>query len=168
MERNKRSIKLLVIYFSVFFTLYPYILYANEISIEVGDRAKNLRVIPPWTMRLCPNNFYATYNIEEAKKLKETDALCLLWKTKISLLEAQIVNFTTQVNNLHGIIDTYKEEQTQDNQRIQALLKQLSEEITEKNKYKYQQNYSGLYLAGGAALALIGIALGVGVVIAKK
>lgn len=166
MERNKRSIKFLITYFIVFFILCPCIPYADEVS--VGDQAKNLSVLPPWTMRLCPTTFYATYNIDEAKKLKETDAACLLWRTKTALLETQSIHYIALVDDLYGIIDTYKEEQKEDIQHIKTLTEQLNKEIAEKNKYKYQPNYNGLYIAIGAAIALVGISFGVGVMIAKK
>ncbi|MGD9209735.1 MAG: hypothetical protein PVI90_03115 [Desulfobacteraceae bacterium] len=156
--------KFLITYFVVFFILWSPIVYANESN----DVAKNLKIIPPWTLRLCPNDTYATYDIDGAKKLKETDAYCVLLQTKTTLLEAKKEGYTSTIKNLRNIIDTYKEEQAFNQQRIKELFDRCNKEIAEKNKYKYKTNYSGLYIAIGAALALVGISFGVGVFIAKK
>ena len=157
--------KFLITYFTAFFILWSPYTYANDSSNNI---AKNLKIIPPWTLRLCPNDTYATYDLDGAKKLKETDAYCVLLQTKTTLLEAQKESYTSTIKNLHSIIDTYKEEQVLDQQRIKELFDQCNKEIAEKNKYKYKTNYSALYIAIGAALALVGISFGVGVFVAKK
>jgi hypothetical protein len=132
-----------------------------------GDKAKNLKVLPPWTMRLCPKDLYATYDITGAKELKKTDSACALWQTKSKLLEAQTTDFKTVVKDLKAVVETHKEERKLDQQRIQDLIKQVNKEIEEKNTYKYKPNYNWLFISIGAALAVAGVCFGVGVWVAK-
>lgn len=136
--------------------------------VKVGDQAKNLKVLPPWTMKLCPTALHATYGLEGAKKLKLADNDCALWRTKAGLLDAQTADYRAATGLLKKTIETFKAEAKLDAARNAALTAQLKAEIAEKNKYKYQPNYGWLYISIGAALAVAGIAFGVGVWVAKK
>lgn len=135
---------------------------------QVGDKAKNLKVLPPWTMRKCPLSFFATYAMAGAKELKKTDSACALWQTKAQLLEAQTTDFKSVVHDLKTIIVTHKDERKLDQQRIQDLTKQVNTEIAEKNKYKYKPDYKWLWVAVGSAVALAGVCFGVGVWVSKE
>jgi hypothetical protein len=135
---------------------------------KVGDKSKNLKILPPWTMRKCPKNFFATYGMDGAKQLKKKDSACALWHTKAGLLEAQVTDQTSIIKSLKAVNSTHEAEHKLAEKRIQDLVKQVKTEIEEKNKYKYKPNFGWVYLSVGAALAAVGIAFGVGVWVAKE
>jgi len=135
---------------------------------KVGDKAKNLSVLPPWTMRKCPKLFFATFDKLGAKELKKADSACHLGQTSAKLLKAQVTDQTSVIKSLKGINATYQTEHKLDEKRIQDLMKQVKAEIEEKNKHKYKVNYGWLYISVGAALAAVGIAFGVGVWVSKE
>lgn len=155
----------IIAYLVAFFTVLP---AAAAPPAKVGDKAKNLKVLPPWTMKLCPRALHATYGPGEALKLKRLDNDCHLWKTKAGLLDAQTADLKATSKLLRGVIDTFKAEAKLDAARNAMLTKQLKAEIAEKNKYKYKPNFNWLYISIGAALAAVGIAFGVGVWVTKK
>lgn len=155
----------IIAYLIAFFTVLP---AAANPPVKVGDTAKNLKVLPPWTMKLCPTELHATYDAPGALQLKSLDNDCALWRTQANILDAQILDFKVAAGLLKQAIETYKTEQQLDQERIHALTKQLKVEIAEKNKYKYQPRYGWLYISIGAALAVTGIAFGVGVWVTKK
>jgi hypothetical protein len=155
----------IIAYLIAFFTVLP---AAANPPAKVGDKAKNLKVLPPWTMKLCPTVLHATYGPEGALKLKGLDNDCALWRAKAGVLDAQTADFKAATGLLKKTIETFQAEQKLDQVRIQDLTKQLKAEIAEKNKYKYKPTYGWLYISIGAALAAVGIAFGVGVWVAKK
>lgn len=161
MAKNKRYIGIIL------FTLSTQV-YAQDDSILVGDKAKNLQIILPWTMRKCPSDFFATYDINEAKALKKIDSTCGLWQAKIKIFENQIVNYEFTVHDFKRVIETYTQELKLDNERIKELMTQLNKEIEEKNTYKYKPNYGWIYVSVGAALVAVGLSFGVGVWLAKN
>lgn len=132
-------------------------------AVKPGDKAKNLKVLPAWTMQRCPTALKATYGPQEALQLKRADNDCALWQAQAALLEPQ----TKALETLRGIVATYKTERQLDQERIQALMKQLKTEIAEKNKHKYKPSYGWLYVAVGAAVAVVGVSFGVGVIVAR-
>lgn len=135
---------------------------------KVGDQAQNVKVIPPWTMRTCPKEFYATYDTDGALQLKKTDNDCWLWKQKQELLTTQSTAQAKKILLLEQKDRLHEERNKNSEQRISELLKQLNKEIEEKNTYKYKPNYGWLYISIGAALAVAGVCFGVGVWVAKK
>jgi hypothetical protein len=137
-------------------------------KIKVGDTAKNMKVLPPWTMRKCPKDFFATYNKDEAKQLKLKDNDCYLWNVKQTELSKQVVAKDAVIEGLKKVHEEHKAEHKLDEKRIQDLMKQVKDEIAEKNKYKYKPSYNWLYISIGAAVAIAGIAFGTGVWLAKK
>lgn len=137
-------------------------------SVKIGDQAKNLKVLPPWTMRKCPKSLYATYDQTGAKQLKLKDNDCHLWNVKQTELGRQVVAKDVIIGNLKKANEEHKAEHTLDEKRIQALMKQVKDEIAEKNKYKYKPNYGWLYISIGAAVAIAGVCFGVGVWVTKK
>lgn len=143
--------------------LLVFLLATPSAAVKPGDKAKNLKVLPAWTMARCPTALKASYTAQEALQLKRLDNDCALWKAQAALLGPQ----TKALEALQGIVSTYKTEHQLDQERIQALVKQLKAEIAEKNKYKYKSSYGWLYVAVGAGLAAVGLSFGVGVWIAK-
>lgn len=137
-------------------------------TVKEGDQAKNLLVLPPWTMRKCPKDFFATYDQTGAKQLKLRDNDCHLWNVKQTELTSQVGVQTIVIEKLKQINTSHEEEHKLDEKRIQDLVKQVKTEIEEKNKYKYQPNYNWLWISIGAAVALAGVAFGAGVWLAKK
>lgn len=146
----------------------PAVTYADPAPVKVGDKAKNLKVLPPWTMKLCPKLLHAAYGSEDALKLKGLDNDCALWRAKAGALDAQVADFKASSTLLRQVVETFKAEQKLDAVRNAALTKQLKAEIAEKNKYKYKPSFNWLYISIGAALAAVGIAFGVGVWVAKE
>lgn len=136
-------------------------------SVKTGDQAKNLKVLPPWTMRKCPKSLFATYDAPNAKLLKLRDNDCHLWNTKQVELGRQVVAKDIIIGNLKKANDEHKAEHKLDEKRIQDLVGQVKTEIAEKNKYKYKPNYNWLFISIGAALAVAGVCFGVGVWVAK-
>lgn len=145
----------------------PALSLAQSKPTVAGDTAQNLQVLPPWTMRLCPTALYATYGPLEAALLKTRDADCALWRTQASTLAKQFATCQAAAELTKKLLATYEAEQKLDKERNQALTEQLKKEIAEKNTYKYKPNYGWLYIAVGAALAVTGLAFGVGVWLGK-
>ena len=159
----------IIAYLVAFFLVgLPAVTYADPLPAKVGDKAKNLKVLPPWTMKLCPTELHATYDAQGALQLKGLDNDCGLWRAKAGVLDAQAADFKASSTLMRAAVETFKKEQALDAARIQVLTKQLKDEIAEKNKYKYQPSYGWLYISIGAALAAVGIAFGVGVWVTKK
>lgn len=134
---------------------------------QPGDQAQNMKVLPPWTMRQCPQGLFATYDFAGAKELKKADSACWSWQAIATLSEAQSTDFAVVVGKLKFLVKTFKDERKLDQERIQELLKQVNTEIAEKNKYKYKPDYKWLWISIGAAVAVTGIAFGAGVWVAK-
>lgn len=135
---------------------------------SVGDKAKNLKVIPPWTMRVCPKEFYATYGTEEALELKKKDNDCWLWNEQQRVLRQQTEDQAKVIEKLK-LAGAVQDQVVKAGQAREAALNtQLKQEIAEKNTYKYKPNYGWIYITVGAALAAVGIAFGVGVWVANK
>lgn len=137
-------------------------------TVKVGDKAKNLKVLPPWTMRKCPKNLFATYGKDGAKQLKLKDNDCHLWHTKQQELTKQVVKQGVVIESLKKVNEEHKAEHKLDEKRIQDLIKQNNKNIEEKNKYKYKPTYNWLWISISAAVALAGISFGVGVWVANK
>lgn len=131
-------------------------------DVKVGDKAKNLKVLVPWTMRKCPKDFAATYTLQEGVKLKKIDNDCWLWQTTNKTLKAKTAEQATAIKDLEVVRETQKKEIELEKERNAALTKQLNKEIEEKNKHKYKPNYGWLYIAIGAAVAAVGVAFGIG------
>lgn len=133
-----------------------------------GDVAKNLHVLPPWTLRLCDKVMYATYDRQGALLLKGRDNDCSLWKARSDALEqteAAHLRFEAMWNKVRA---SFEKELSLYKVTVKSLRSRLKKEITEKNKYKYKPSYSWIYLSVGAAVAVIGVAFGVGVWVARK
>jgi len=137
-------------------------------TVKEGDTAKNLKVLPPWTMRKCPKNLFATYGQDGAKQLKLKDNDCHLWNTKQLELTKQVGLQKQAIETLKEINANHEAEHKLDEQRIQDLIKQVNKEIEEKNIYKYKPNYNWLWISISAAVALAGISFGVGVWVANR
>jgi uncharacterized coiled-coil protein SlyX len=163
MGRHQRRVSVTVL---VTFTLLcNQVVYAEP---QVGDKAKNLKVLPPWTMRVCPKEFYATYGAEEALELKKKDNDCWLWNERQRVLQEQVTDQGKVIEKLK-LAGAAQEQVIKNGQAREAeLVKQLKQEVTEKNTYKYKPNYGWIYVTVGAALAAVGIAFGVGVWVAQK
>jgi len=140
----------------------------STVETKVGDKSKNLKILPSWTMRKCPTDFFATYDMAGAKDLKNKDSACALWRTKMRLLEAQVTAQVAVIKSLKEIDGIHNAEHALMETRIQDLITQVKAEIKEKNEYKYQPTYGWLYVSIGAALAVTGLAFGVGVWVARK
>lgn len=147
--------------------LFSYQAYADP---QVGDKAQNLKVLAPWTMRMCPKDFYATYTSAEALDLKKKDNDCWLWNEQQRVLRLQVEDQTRVIEKLKGANAVYVQSQDLDRKRIDTLMKQLKDEIAEKNTYKYKPTYGWLWgvIGGGVALVATGVAIGIGVAYAKK
>lgn len=137
-------------------------------TVKEGDQAQNLKVLPPWTMRKCPQTFYATYDQDGAKLLKMRDNDCHLWDKQREEMGKQVTAQGAVIKTLREVNEEHTAQHKRDEQRIESLTKQVKEEIAEKNKYKYQPNYNWLYISIGAALAIAGICFGAGVWVTKK
>jgi hypothetical protein len=137
---------------------------------KVGDQAKNLKVLPPWTMKLCPTELQATYDANGALELKKKDNDCALWRDAAPLLQQQVADYKKLTEKNNQLVESYKKVQELDQVRIANLITQLKKEIEEKNTYKYKPTYSWLWgiIGGSVALVATGVAIGVGVAYAKK
>lgn len=142
-------------------------------AVRVGDTAKNLKVLPPWTMRQCrigtakALKLRGVYDMDGALKLKKTDADCALWRDSQTNLKAQNVTLGGLVEHLEKSAKLAAEQQVRSDARIAELVTQVKEEIELKNKYKYKPNYNWLYIGIGAAVAVAGVGFGAGVWLAK-
>jgi hypothetical protein len=141
---------------------------AQPVPVKVGDKAKNLLVIPPWTMKKCPKEFHATYTKDGAKLLRMRDNDCNLWRTQKTEQAKQLHGKDLVITKLKAVNESHETSHKLDQSRIKTLTKQLNENIAEKNKYKYKPNYGWLYITIGAAVALAGLCFGVGVWVAKE
>lgn len=130
--------------------------------------ADGMKVLPKWTMRQCPKEQYATYDFESAKTLKMRDSDCWYWSTQVSKLKKQTEDWSTANGKLkeQAVIDA--ELHRLADKRIQDLLKQVKDEVAEKNKYKYKSDYKWVWITVGAAVAAVGVAFGAGVWVAKR
>lgn len=157
---------LLVLLVSVF--LIPQVALADP--VKVGDQAKNLKVLPPWTMKLCPTELHATYDTTGALELKKRDNDCALWRDAAPLLQQQVEDYKRLTEKNNQIVESLKTVQALDQRRINDLMTQLKKEIEEKNTYKYKPSYGWLWgvIGGGVALVATGVAVGLGVAYAKK
>jgi len=136
-------------------------------SVAVGDVAKNLKVLPPWTMRKCPKDFFATYDLPGAKALKLKDNDCELWRVRQIELTAKSAAQDAAIQTLKAVVAQDEAIRQANEKRIAELVTQVKTEIAEKNKYKYQPKHSWIYISIGAAVAAVGIAFGVGVLATK-
>lgn len=165
MGRHQRRLSVGVTVLVTLALLCNQVVYAEP---AVGDKAKNLKVIPPWTMRVCPKEFYATYGTEEALELKKKDNDCWLWGERQRVLQEQVTDQGKVIEKLK-LAGAAQEQVVKSGQAREAeLVKQLKQEVAEKNTYKYKPNYGWIYITVGAALAAVGIAFGVGVWVAKN
>lgn len=160
---------LLLSYLLAFFSVgLPAVTYAQTTpKTVVGDVAVNLLELPPWTMRQCPKDFFATYDLEGAKLLKMRDNDCHLWRVKqahqADIIKAQVLSLQ-KLQTANQLADDMHKVSTE---HIRFLTDRLKEEISLKNEFKYKPNYNWLYISIGAAVALAGVAFGVGVWVAK-
>jgi len=135
----------------------------------IGAQAKNMQVLPPWTIRLCAMDTpMATYDINEAKQLKIADSACWTAQQKVLLLQKINTDQEASINKLRAIGELQTQMQEIDRKRISDLLKQLNDNIAEKNECKYKPSYKWLYITVGATVAAVGLAFGVGVWVANK
>jgi len=152
--------------------LFPLLLslVAHADPVKVGDQPKNLKVLPPWTMKLCPTEFHATYDTAGALELKKKDNDCALWRDAAPLLQQQLEDYKKLTEKNDQIVASLKTVQALDQKRINDLITQLKKEIEEKNTYKYKPTYSWLWgiIGGSVALVATGVAVGLGVAYAKK
>ena len=127
--------------------------------------AEPMKVLPPWTMRTCPTEFYATYDSAGALELKKRDNDCALWRDVVPLLRKQVEDYATMTTKTAQVVELYRQSQIADTKRITDLVTQLKDEIAEKNKYKYAPSYAWRWgvIGGGVALVATGVAIGVGV-----
>lgn len=137
------------------------------LDVTDGEQAKKMQVIPAWTMRKCPKEFYATYNLEEAKELKMRDNDCQFWKTSRKAFSNLYNEQKKLINSLDKRIEIFEVQQNLSKKRIDELLKQLHKEIEAKNEFKYKPDYKWIYIAVGAAVAAIGISFGVGAAVMR-
>jgi uncharacterized coiled-coil protein SlyX len=170
----------LVIYFVMLLALAPGFVHAQTIgnftigdgtviggAVAEGDVAKNLKVLPPWTMRKCPKDFFATYDLPGAKELKLKDNACELWRVRQIELGAKTAAQDAAIQTFKAVVAQDEAIQAANEKRIAELVKQVKDEIAEKNKYKYQPNRTWLYVAVGSAVAVAGLSFGIGVLAAK-
>lgn len=138
--------------------------------VKVGDQPKNLKVLPPWTMKLCPTELHAAYEASEALELKKKDNDCALWRDAVPLLQQQVADYKKLTEKNNQLVESYKKVQGLDQVRIANLITQLKKEIEEKNQYKYKPSYGWLWgvIGGGVALVATGVAIGVGVAYANR
>jgi len=140
---------------------------ATSTPPQVGDVAQNLKIIPPWTMRLCQVEskltFHATYLQQGALQLKQLDNDCALWKEGFSNLQVQVTEFKEVTALFKKTLKSFEEAEARSERRIVDLESQLKKEIAEKNKHKYKTSYGwvGYVVGGGLALAAIGVLVGV-------
>lgn len=127
-----------------------------------GDVAKNLKVIPPWTMRLCPTELHAAYDFPTAKKLKALDNDCWRWRQYFDTYFTMKKSYEKMAETTSRIVASHEASAALDKKRIDSLMGQLKKEIEEKNKYKYKPTWGWIWaVAGGVALAVAtGILIG--------
>jgi hypothetical protein len=152
------------------FVLYAVILFgappawADDAAVAPGAQAENMQVLPPWVMAECgpTKELKATYDFNGAKALKEKDNQCNLWRNQLHELTAQVESYKRTTMAYQAIIDSFEQTRLADRNHAADLTAQLNQEISEKNKYKYQTNYGWVYGAVGAVIGVVGIAYGLG------
>jgi hypothetical protein len=129
-----------------------------------GDKAENMKVLPPWEMQLCTpdNTLRATYDKAGAIDLKKKDNFCDLWRTQMRELTDQVESYKRTEKGYQALIKSFDETRLADQEHIKTLTEQLMEEIEQKNKYKYKPSYGWLWGAAGGVVAAIAIGFGVG------
>ncbi len=134
----------------------------SVLETKPKDKAKNLKLVPPWTMKLCPTDLHAAYDKAGAIKLRALDNDCWRWKGYFDAYFTMKKSYEGMATNLRKIIESHERSRTLDRFRITTLMSQLKKEIEEKNKYKYQPTWGWLWaVAGGVALAVAtGILIG--------
>lgn len=144
----------------LFLLLRPSFLLAE---VEEYDESKNMWSLPNWTMRKCPKDLYATYDLEGAKKLKKADLLFGHCKETKRLLGNALFGLEDTSRILGKQIAIQQEKLALAEKRIDVLTEQLKREIAEKNKYKYaKEDSSWIYYAAATFVAVLSIGFGVG------
>ena len=167
MERHKRQVAF-VLALSVFFA--PLALHAE--TAKPGDVAQNLKVVPPWTMRLCDVGarlrvLQAVYQKEGALKLKKLDADCYLWRESVLKLKLQLDLHRENATTYKKALLLFDKQLKAEQQRNEQLVRDIKKEIAEKNKYKYKPTYGWIGWVAGGGIALVAVGILVGVVVAK-
>jgi len=137
-------------------------------GVKVGDRARNMKILPAWEMRQCPTLFYATYDLATAQTLKEKDAECFIHTTRNKVKAKQLDDYRLLVTKYKEQAAVDAELKRLDAARVSGLLKQVKQEVAEKNKYKYKPDYKWVWIAVGCATAAVGVAFGAGVWAVKR
>jgi hypothetical protein len=127
------------------------------------SKPKNLKLVPPWTMKLCPKELHAAYDKAGAIKLRALDNDCWRWRQYFNEYFTMKKSYEGMTSNLRKVIESHERSRTLDRFRIEALTSQLKKEIEEKNEYKYKPTWGWLWaVGGGVALAIAtGILIGV-------
>lgn len=146
--------------------------YAQKPEAQVGDTARNLKVVPPWTLWMCQTakqkEMLATYNADGARELRRLDSVCNLRIRQVASLRSQLVAYEKMSAVLFKIRDLSEDELRVCDKHQNELLSQLKKEVEEKNKYKYRPTHGWLYIAIGSTVALMGIMFGVGIWVTEK
>jgi len=150
--------KALVLYLVMSMLLTP-VVWAQT---KPGDQAKNLKLVPPWTMKLCPTELHATYGKDGAIKLRALDNDCVRWKGYAEAYPLLKKNYDTVWNTLEKIIQSHEKSRQLDQKRITDLVSQLKKEIEEKNEHKYKPSWNWLWVTVGGGLALLATGLVIG------
>jgi len=134
----------------------------SVLETKPKDKAKNLKILPPWTMELCPTELRATYDQAGAIKLRAVDNDCWRWKGYFDEYFTMKKSYEKMAETTAKIVVSFKKSAELDKQRISSLMSQLKKEIAEKNEYKYKPTYGWIWaVAGGVALAVAtGILIG--------
>ena len=159
MGRNQQRVVLFLIAFT-----HSFPVMAEPIP---GQKPKNLKVVPPWTMRLCQVGtklrvMRAVYDRAGALNLKKLDADCYTWKESASSLKLQVGLQNEIVAKQKRAIKSLEAQLKKEEQRTAQLTKDLKKEVAEKNKYKYKPTFGwvGWVVGGGAALIMTGVVIG--------
>ena len=141
-------------------------------SVAVGDTAKNLRVLPAWTMRQCRVaskgwDLRAAYDSNGAIKLRMVDETCGACQQATKLYQDQVTDLMTRNKYMTVALGHGDKALALGDKRQEKLVAQLVKEIEEKNKYKYQPDYKWVYIAVGVGVALLGLGFGGGAYLAS-
>ena len=165
MGRDKHPVVTLLLIVSL--VLAPLLTYAAP-PVKPGDTAQNLKVVPPWTMRLCTVGarlqvLQAVYGREDALKLKLLDTDCALWQSSVQRLKKQTALHKETATAYQEITLSLQKQLKAEQTRNADLLKDIKKEIKEKNEYKYKPSYGwvGWVVGGGVALVALGVLTGV-------
>ena len=143
---------------------FRYVWAESTDTVVIGSKAKNMKVLPAWTIELCSEERpLATYTFNQAKQLKIADHACWTAQEKIKAFQIQLNTQQTTIEKLRNIQALAIQIHEVDKKHIANLLKQLNAEIAEKNKYKYKPSYTVWYITAGAVLAAVGLSFGIGV-----